>query len=254
MKLQAVLSYGWPDHPASPLLAATLHQVAREADSTGRASYLEALRFEPTLAARHHQAILGLDALFRRRTRGFDDLKQFLGALAQIPTDHGPPLCCEIDGLAWNFLKGAKNLDLLLPADPAGSAPFFKKMQTWQTDIAELERFERFGVAAPSVNTRAYLALRAIVTRPSARDERRALATLLVSGPSTLAEISTDLRLNYSLGERSLAVFEGDPPAAIERRGERFAIRDSAMPIVLFCLRETMGLDLLPALPDQQEA
>ena len=203
--------------------------------------------------------ITGLDALFRRRTGGFAPLKQFLGALALLPpqSDYPQPLTCQIDAFAWSFLKGAKNLDLLLPAAPH-SAAMRAEYQRWRKDIRALERFERLGLPLPqpgAISADAYLALRAIVTRPSARDERRALASLLVSGPSTLAEITDDLGLNYSLGERSLAVFESKPLALLKRRDECFSLRAETLPLVLFGLRETMGLDLLDTMiPSEKEA
>jgi hypothetical protein len=231
-----------------------LHENALNSDDyqTGLASALDQA-LSQTGSAPH---IGGLDELFRRCTGGFDPIKQFTGALTQLSASGAcpQPLICRIDGFAYAFLKGAKNFDLFLPPADTLNASFHEALSNWDTEIHALERFERWGKALPmsaSVSAEAYLALRSIVTRTSARDERRVLATLLVSGPSSLQEVSADLRLNYTLGERTLAVFEPAPLQAIERRGDRFAIRSPVLPLVLFCLRETMGIDLLSALrPD----
>jgi hypothetical protein len=263
VKLQAELTYGWPMDQQSPLSASSLHAAASQSNLSH--SYADALAAAlqqgvqaTALSADKTPMISGLDALFRRRTGGFAPLKQFLGALSLLlpQSDYPQPLTCQIDAFAWSFLKGAKNLDLLLPATRQSDA-MRAEHQRWLKEIRALERFERLGIPLPehaAISGDTYLALRAIVTRPSARDERRALASLLVSGPSTIAEITHDLGLNYSLGERSLAIFETKPLALLQRRDECFALRAETLPLVLFGLRETMGLDLLDTMMHNPKA
>ncbi len=115
------------------------------------------------------------------------------------------------------------------------------------------ENFERLGkpiAKEASISADQYLALRRIVSRSSARDERRTLATLMVSGPSSMDDISQDLGLNYSLGQRAVAAFL--EIGVVQRRsGEIFAVAESALPLTTFGLRESMGLDLLNVLPKE---
>lgn len=251
MRLAARLTTGWKDDPRAPYSATQLHETARQ--SAGE--YAAALAAALTSAARDIQ-IRGLDRLFRRRMGGFEPIKQLVGALASLPSSPAfpRPLLCHTDVFAFAFLKGAKNFDLLLPLDHAANADFRKTQASWVKTITALEHFERSGKALPAdadVTAEAYLAIRNIIARPSARDERRALATLLTSGPSTLDEITLDLGLNYTLGQRTLAVFEDI--GVVERRAAGvFSIAESALPRVVFCLRETMGLDLLRALPHKE--
>ncbi len=66
----------------------------------------------------------------------------------------------------------------------------------------------------------------------------------MVSGPSTIEEISIDLGLNYTLGQRTVGVFHDQ--AILERNPDgSYVIAESALPMVVFVLRETFGLDLL---------
>ena len=172
MELQALLTYGWCDDASEPLSASLLHESARNSGDyqTGLASALDQA-LSQTGRAPH---IGGLDELFRRCTGGFNAIKQFTGALTQLPASGAcpQPLMCRIDGFAYAFLKGAKNFDLFLP--PAGTlnAPFREALSNWDTEMYALERFERRGEDLPvstSVTAAAYLALRSIVTRASAR-------------------------------------------------------------------------------------
>ena len=248
MDLAAELTTGWRDDPEADCAARKLHSMA----ATSGEDYAHALAGKVAQCSQ----ISGLDQLFRRRTDGFDAIKALVGGLANLPSSSGgaDPLICRIDVFAYAFLKGAKNFDFLLPLAPKSDDGFRNTYGKWLRTISALENFERLGdplVANSGVSASTYLAVRKVLSRPSARDETRALATLLISGPSTLADISGDLGLNYTLGQRTVAVFENI--GVLERRvdgsGEvAFAIADPALPLVVFFLRETMGLDLLSAL------
>lgn len=116
--------------------------------------------------------------------------------------------------------------------------------------MQELEDFERLGRNLRpefSFVKDIYLKLRAAVSRPSARDEQRSLAILLESGPSTLDDISLDLGLNYSLDKRIMTALQG--AGAIESRRQDdddiYFVAPNALPVALFLVRETVGLDLL---------
>ena len=251
MQLAARLTTGWKDDPQAPFSAMQLHETTSQAAGDYESGLAEALKSSPS-----NIEILGLDRLFRRRIRGFDPINQFVGALASLPSSPAfpQPLVCHIDAFAYAFLKGAENFDLLLPLDDTANVDFRNTRASWIKTIKALENFERLGKALPaeaSVTAEAYLAIRNIFARPSARDERRALATLLLSGPSTLEEITLDLGLNYTLGQRTLAGFESI--AVVEKRSNSvFSIAESALPRVVFCLRETMGVDPLSALPNEE--
>lgn len=250
MRLEAFLTIGWEDDPQAAFSACRLDEAAtRGADG-----------YEAALTAELEQAppatvIEGLETLFRRRPNGFLPLKRFIGALVSMPAtgQRAEPLVCRMDAFAYAFLKSAKNLDFMLPRPNPAQDDFGHVGKTWAETITALERFERTGEPLPSglaVTGAEYLAIREIISRPSARDELRALTVLLTSGPSTLKEISGDLGLNHTLGQRTLAAYEG--VGVLERRpGEVFSIRKGALPLVVFCLREKMGIDLLPALPGE---
>jgi hypothetical protein len=249
MKIIARLTSGWHDDPQAPWSAAQLFQAAQGPDGLDRERLAHALS---PASSPGEAEILGLEQLFRRRTGGFDDLKQLVGALASMPAVAGlaQPLPCRIDAFAFAFLKGAKNFDLLLPMEAAEHSGFDTVRKAWEEEIAALEEFERLGMPLPAglaSDAQSYLALRKVVSRSSARDERNTLATLLHSGPSTLEELALDLGLSRPLGQRTLAALE--QAHVVERRSEgRFAIPDARLPLTLFCLRETMGIEPLNAL------
>lgn len=249
MQLEAFLTVGWPDDPGADFAASRLHEAADRSSAGYQEELSAALQ-----TASPETPISGLDALFRRRSGAFQPLKKFVGALASIDATDKPTeaLVCRIDVFAYAFLKSAKNLDFVLPRRAGANADdeFARVRDSWAATIIALEQFERMGTSLPkgTVEAQRYLGLRRIVSRPSARDELRALVVLLTSGPSTLAEISGDLGLNYTLGQRTLAAYESEGVAVIERRsGEVFSIVKDSLPLVVFCLREKMGVDLLPA-------
>lgn len=235
MKLKAKLTVGWDAQSSTGLTAKELHEAALEAGN-----YFEFLSRQ--LGQKEVGEIYHLDKLFRRSTQGSQPIKQFLGTLISLEVKKS--LNCHIDVFAYCFLKQAKNFDLLLPFDKQQNQEFWQKYQQWSEIMLQLEKFERFGQNCPKEIAKQYLALRKVVSRPSVRDEIKTLATLLVSGPSTLKQVSEDLGLSYTLGQRTVSVFENI--TVVEKREDRiYAIATEALPVVVFCLRETCGLDLL---------
>jgi hypothetical protein len=245
MDLKAYLTFGWQANPEDSFSAARIHQ---EAESAG-GEYKEALAASITKCSLNGHRITGLELLFRRRTDGFGKLKKFIGELLHLPAQENSMniIVCEIDAFAYAFLKGAKNFDFLLPLAKEPNPEFDAYCRTIHETIDQLKGFERRGRPISSEMKGKYMALRSIVMRKSARDECRSLATLLISGPSTLDDIKYDLGLNYSLSQRTLAVFENC--GVVERRNNgTFCIQKTALPVVVFSLREAMGIDLLAAL------
>lgn len=197
-------------------------------------------------------AIIGLEQLFRRTTNGFNTIKQFVRELVSIQSSRlsSSPLLCRMDVFAYSFLKGAKNFDLLLPFDRKNNSAFLAQHKKWALQIEQLEKFERSGIKIDNDLSSTYLQLRQVVSRPSARDELRTLVTLLISGPSSVDEICQQLGLNSVLVGRMIAVF--DQIQVIEPRGdETYALVEQTLSIVLFCLREVMGIELLGTLLEE---
>lgn len=247
MHLEAVLTIGWPEANNSSFSARKVHQAAQEAEEAQEA-YPQALsRWLDSGPAR--PTLLALERLFRRRPGGFHALKTLIGALSGLP-DREVPLPCHIDCFAYAFLKGAKNFDFLLPEASSEESPFRTRLSEWNEAINALEELERVGQPLPAhleFTQEDYLHLRHILARKSARDERRTLATLLVNGPSMPAELKTDLGLNETLAQRILGLLVNS--GVVETRsGEQYVIREQALPLVVFGLRETLGLDLLSSL------
>ncbi|MGK7894809.1 MAG: hypothetical protein AB4372_14630, partial [Xenococcus sp. (in: cyanobacteria)] len=61
-----------------------------------------------------------------------------------------------------------------------------------------------------------------------------------------------DIGLNYTLGQKTLGIFERidvvkrqEQEKQKEKESTRYVIVKEALPVVIFCLRETIGLDLL---------
>ena len=235
MKLDAKLTTGWDYKDPTGLTAKELHEAALE-----DGNYVEFLSRQ--LSQNEVGEIYQLEQLFRRSTQSFQPIKKFVGALISLELQKS--LSCHIDVFAYCFLKKAKNFDLLLPFDREQNQEFLKKYQEWSEIIIKLEKFERFGQNCPKKFAKQYLALRKVVSRLSVRDEIKTLATLLVSGPSTLKQVSEDLGLSYTLGQRTVSAFENINVVENRARGI-YAIATEALPVVIFCLRETCGLDLL---------
>ena len=223
MKLTAILTTGWDYENSTRLTANELHKAALE-----DGNYVEFLSSQ--LTQKKLSEIYQLEQLFRKSTQGFQAIKKFVGALILIENKNS--LSCYIDAFAYSFLKRAKNFDWLLPFDSEQNKEFIKTYKEWSEIIKKLENFERFGQNIPQKLAKQYLALRKVVSRLSVRDEIRTLAILLVSGPSTLEQVSEELGLNYNLGQRTVGVFENI--SVVEKRERRmYAIATEALPVVI---------------------
>ncbi len=71
---------------------------------------------------------------------------------------------------------------------------------------------------------------------------------LLVTGPASSDEIKEDLRLNYSLSKRVMSALVNTGALTYREETSHYAIRQEATPVVLFLVRELMGLDMLAML------
>ncbi len=249
MKLRAQLTTGWVDADIKHSLSASaLHTRAEQAQTSYKNGLMESMHAALQNPPENPLAIYGLENLFRKRVKGSEPMKQFIGALADMkaPAGYAHDILCRIDAFAYSFLKGAKNLDFVLPCHREENKEFIEQLDQWNRRLTALADFERFGrrsTPLPQEQVDAYLAMRTIFTRASARDEIRTLATLLLSGPSTLKEVKEDLGLNYPLGQRTLAAFAA--LEVVEQQGDRYAINAKKLPLVVFFLREVIGLDLL---------
>ena len=235
MKLNAKLTTGWNYKPKESNI------LQLQDENLNQHDYVENIT-NRIFDDKKIVAIYPLEQLFRKSTTGFKPIKQFVAALAN--NSETRTLDCYIDVFAYSFLKGAKNFDLLLLFDRDKNREFIETYKKCLDKVAMLENFERFGQCINDDLQNQYLALRKIISRVTARDEIRTLATLLVSGPSTLKEVSEDLGLNYTLSQRTIGVFK-DIEVLEERDKQKYAIATEALPVVIFCLRETIGIDLL---------
>jgi hypothetical protein len=244
--MHAVLTVAWGEACPGAVPAAGLYAEARTPgglDATRVARALRALPPPPTVS--------GLDALFRRHGAGFEPVKRLVATLARLEAEGLGPVRSRVNAITYAFLQGAKNFDLLLPEDRGVPGPFRAALPGWRAQIAALEAFERDGdrPADPWLGD-AYLRLRPILARGSARDERRSLAVLLIAGPSSLEEIERDLGLSYDLSQRVLAPLVAIDLVERSAADQRFAVTNRALPLVLFALRETLGIDPLAVLGD----
>lgn len=240
------LTVGWPTTEEN-LTAKTLHTTV-QANTSEQSSYQEELKRQ--LDQSPAACIAQLDQLLRRRTGGFADINRFTGALLDVWKDYPTLEYCSIDIFAYAFLKHAKNYDLFMQPEPESLNNLKETIKDWQRAVQALEDFERLGVGLASEYSHleeVYLRLRTMVSRVSARDEQRTLAALLVCGPLTREEISSDLGLNYSLNQRILAALQatGVIDSRLDGGDTRYLISKTAVPVTLFVVREIIGLDLL---------
>lgn len=245
MSLKAVLTVGWRDEVDAPGSAPRLFAAAATAENSRDALAQALERDSPRL-------VRGLDRLFRLRVGGFGPLKSMAAALLGYADGQSEDVYCHVDAFAYAFLRAAKNFDLLVPEEPAPppefepESPFRRALPGWTAHLERLAEFERVGREIADDERRDYLALRRIVVRSSALDERRILMVLVVSGPSTVDDVSRDLGLPYSLGDRIFGALQ--EAGALDRSGDLFRIAEDALPTVLFCLHATMGMDYLAIL------
>ena len=243
MSLEAILTVGWQDDSADKYSAVSLYAEAEQP----KIDYLHVLTTK-LKQAQSPVTILGLEQLLRHSTDKFKPIQKFVSNLLEVSSANKElgMLFCRIDAFAYAFLRGVKNLDLFLP-ESAVVGPFRKVLNDWSKTITTLEDFECLGKAfSPEIRLSAnqYLDLRRLIARSSARDERRILTTLLVNGPSSEEEIAVDLGLDYAAGQRSLELFVDIGVVELRAR-EAYTLVQATLPLVVFCLRETMGIDLL---------
>lgn len=251
MQLAANLTLGWEDIPRSQFSALELHNRA-----------IAAPHYEKNLLHQLQSAsgsirILGVDQLFRQALGGSRAIRQFVSALAHLPAlpQLPSPLPCDIDLFAYAYLVGAQSFDLLLPIVNANDIT----LAQIQIDCAEalhaLEDFEASGSlpkAMSELDAQQYLGLRKVICRPSAQRELKILATLMISGPSRASDLMREQGMDYALGQQILDLFEslgivtrwGEEPGSYAEE-PTYVIEKVAIPLVVFCLRETLGLDLL---------
>ncbi|MGD1897270.1 MAG: hypothetical protein ACFB16_10015 [Phormidesmis sp.] len=251
MQLAAKLTIGWADIPRSQFTATALHNRAIAAPQ-----YEKSLFYQLQTAAEHTR-VLGVDQLFRQTCGGFAPIQQFIGALTYLPIipDGPSPLLCEIDLFAYTFLVGTHKIDRLLPIFDANDIELAEIKTGCTEALQALEDFERTGTLPSKMSeldAQQYLSIRRIIASPAARDEWRILARLLISGPSTASNLERELTVDYAFAHQTLRLFESI--GIFARQGEKsgtnatetiFVINKVAIPLVLFCLKETLGLDLL---------
>ena len=252
MPIETILTVGWPPIVEDDIFEAiNIHAKLTQAEN-----YLQTLRqtlmkLREKIGADKPLHIKSTGRLFRRRTGHFAAIKKFVRSSETIMDATLQPAFYEIDVFAYAFLKGAKNLDAILRETSKVISPFREILPQWQSEIKSLENFERAGIM-PQIQQIAenYLELRCIVAPGSARDENRTLATLLISGPSTAEEIARDLGISYGLSERILPLFEQIKivQGSQEQGVYRYRLTTEALPRVLFCLREIMGINLIEIL------
>lgn len=250
MQLAANITVGWADIPKSQFCARKLHSRA-----IASPHYEKSLLHQLQLASAQTH-ILGLDALFRRACGGYEPVLQFANALSALPTipNLSAPLLCDIDLFAYSFLASARNFDLLLPLMQCNSIALAQILNDCEGAVRSLENFERTGTLPAQMSelgAQQYLSLRRAVARSSSQRELQVLAALLVSGPSTIIHLTRELRLELKTARQILGLFESigiltlweeEPGGAVE---PTFAIEKVAVPLVIFCVKELLGLDLM---------
>ena len=254
MILNTHLTVGWPPTSREDQSALWIHEQCEASSQDYPQALMEVLQAQ--LQDEKSLRITNLESLFRRRARGFSGIKRFVARLSACAErlETVKSIDVEVDAFAYAFLCGAKNFDFILPLAPNQkvSVPGFlydEYQHAWAKTLQQLELFETSGQPLPKAERDLYLGIRKILGRPGARDEFRALATLLVSGPSTGSEISKDLGMPYDLSDRILpSLRRAGAAESREDLGDRFVIPLQAIPCVTFILREIGGIDLLPIL------
>jgi len=214
--------------------------IDHESDSTKRQENL----YNKLASKNNSISILSMEQLFHRHINGFGEIKQFVGDLSYLlMTDQlkQSPICF-LNAFTFAFLASAKNFDLLM--DIVNQQEVKTKVELLVNEINNLAEFERRGKplaeAYSSLKT-PYLSLRQIIARPSARDEQRILSLVLLSGLTTFAQLEASVDGNTSLVQRILALFK-EINVIVEVQS-KYCINENNLAIVLFCLRETQGLD-----------
>lgn len=175
---------------------------------------------------------LGASAGLRRNQAGFTTIK----AMAEEATAENP---LTLNAFLYAFLCPAKNFDLFLRENLQAIT---SDIQSITERMKEIEAFERDAASLNDGLRMTYLAARNVVARRSARDERRTLATLLFSGPSTARQIAEDLGIAEGLAVRTLrtlaSVLKQQPGGQVVLRSD-----PDTLAVVLHLLRSTLGID-----------
>ena len=181
---------------------------------------------------------LGAAAGLRRNDAGFGDIKKRV-----TQTDGEKPL--KLNAFFYAFLFPAKNFDLFLSEDFKAVE---KAIGEIEKKIRQLLEFERTACDdTPTALRNSYLALREVIGRGTARDERRTLATLLFSGPSTAEQVARELGITANLVDRMFLALS----PVLESSGEQsVALRadTNSLAVVLYLLRSTLGVDPIAVL------
>lgn len=181
---------------------------------------------------------LGESAGLRRNEVGFETVK----AMAEKASPENPLV---MNAFLYAFLCAAKNFDLFLTANTDTIASDTKAISAKMDSLADFERDARNWPPA-SLRDR-YLALRKVLARGTARDERRTLAALLFSGPSTSVQVAEDLGMSTGLAERILRALA---PLLERHNDDAYALRTDtdSLAVVLHLLGSTLGVDPLGVL------
>lgn len=175
----------------------------------------------------------------RRRDQSFQAIRD--GVAASHDGD------IPVHAFIYAFLRWAKNVDLYV--DTAYEPGVRDRLAELRAGMAALEAFERHGHRLRGTHAAAktpYLSLRRTFARPSARDERRVAVHYLMNGPSSDRELAEDLVLSEAFAARSRRAL--DSVIAGPDGNHRFGVADNALPIVLFLVRETTGINPLAML------
>lgn len=256
MKLAANLTIGWANIPASPFCAWKMHRQAVAAPDYERSL------FHQLQLAKADTHIFGLDSLFRRTQGGFDSVIRFVEALADMPEIPyaSVPLLCDVDLFAYTFLAETRHFERLLPLMQHSGTPLVQTLNDCQLAMQSLETFERTGTLPArmdELDAQRYLALRRAVMQPVAHDELKVLSALAISGPSKTDNLARELMLDKKKTYQILEQFKsiGIVSSRQGRPGQHaaettFSISKVSIPLVMFVLKETLGLDLMSDLLD----
>jgi len=257
MQIKAILTYGWKYQ--KEIMPAIDENIipAIEIDRQARQHLDHTKSYDSTIKdilTRENNAykIDRVDELFRKEANGFNKIKEFISSLLSIDIDGIDEILIYVDVFTYNFVKCAKNFDLFIPETKETKYinccknAFRNKQLEWKNEIETLETFELEGKGSLTKDLKdIYLNFRKIILRRSARDEIRTLYSLLLSGPSTLNEISNDLGLDNTLSQRIVAAFENTKLIDKQIQTEKYYIQTKVIPMILFGLREILGIDCL---------
>jgi hypothetical protein len=177
-----------------------------------------------------------------RRIEGYEAIKRRIAK--------GSEEDLHLHAFSYAFLQGAKNVDFYLEADDSAIRERIDDLAQVMIALEDLERDGRDLKGEDGVSKDIYLALRRVVGRASARDERRALVHFLMNGPASPEELTEALGLRSNLADRLIKALD----AALEGPDAdgRYGISDGALAIVLFLVRETTGISPLDHLSHER--